>query len=144
MHTLKLIALSCSLSLPALSHAAPHDTVQTQENLCSAYSQAGMRDCLAQKVAESQVALQRAEEAVGHSLTQWDEDGKYINVAKAKLVASDREFPRYRDTECEFSASLSGGGAGNAHEMGRLACVAVLNNRRAEQLRNAVANLPLR
>ena len=81
---------------------------------------------------------------MGHSLTQWDEDSKYINVAKAKPVASNREFPRYRDTECEFSASLSGGGAGNAHEMGRLACVAVLNNRRAEQLRNAVANLPLR
>ncbi|WP_232444384.1 lysozyme inhibitor LprI family protein [Burkholderia ubonensis] len=51
---------------------------------------------------------------------------------------------KYREAQCEFSASLSGGGAGNAHEMGRLACIAELNTRRVEQLRNAVSGLPLK
>ncbi|WP_230961952.1 lysozyme inhibitor LprI family protein [Burkholderia anthina] len=58
------------------------------------------------------------------------------------LAASNKEFAKYRAAQCEFSASLSGGGAGNAHEMGRLACVAALNGARVEQLRNAVSELP--
>lgn len=65
MHAITLIIVSCALLLSTLAHAAPRDAAQNEENLyeeCSAYSQAGMRDCLAQKAAESQVALQRVEE----------------------------------------------------------------------------------
>jgi len=39
---------------------------------------------------------------------------------------------------------LSGGAAGNAREMGKLACQAELNQRRARQLRDAVAELPFK
>ncbi|EEA01362.1 conserved hypothetical protein [Burkholderia sp. H160] len=80
---------------------------------------------------------------MAHTLSKWDEDNEYVNQAKAKLVALDRKFAEYRETQCEFAASLSGGGAGNAHEMGRLACVSELNNWRAEQLRDAASDLPL-
>jgi|SRR5579863_1083600 len=147
MHTIKRIALSLALSLPSLTYAAPHGAVQTEKDLyeeCGAYSQEGMRDCLAIKAAESQVVLKKTEETIGASLAKWDEDNKYVSLAKARLIASNKAFPKYREAQCEFSASLSGGGAGNAHEMGRLACVTELNSRRAEQLRNAVANLPLK
>jgi uncharacterized protein YecT (DUF1311 family) len=147
MHTIKLIVLSLALSFPSLTYAVPHGAVQTEKDLyeeCGAYSQEGMRDCLAKKAAESQVVLKKTEEMIGVSLAKWDEDNKYVSLAKARLIASNRAFPKYREAQCEFSASLSGGGAGNAHEMGRLACVTELNSRRAEQLRNAVANLPLK
>ncbi|WP_313620356.1 hypothetical protein [Achromobacter sp.] len=39
---------------------------------------------------------------------------------------------------------MSGGAAGNAREMGKLACQAELNQRRARQLRDAVAELPFK
>lgn len=147
MRTIRLIAF-CSIVLsPLLANATPGSAVQTERDLyeeCSAYSQAGMRDCLAKKAKNSQEALRQAEEEAASLLSKWDEDGQYANRAKAKLAASNKEFAKYRETQCGFTASLSGGGAGNAHEMGRLACVAELNNRRAEQLRNAVSDLPLK
>jgi len=131
--------------LPAI--AAPIDVVLSERALreeCSAASQAEMRDCLIKKVDESQKALRQTEDNVASVFSKWDEDNKYISLAKTKLAASGREFAQYRDAQCDFSASLSGGGAGNAHEMKRLACVAELNSTRAEQLRNAIANLPIK
>jgi uncharacterized protein YecT (DUF1311 family) len=102
-----------------------------------------MRDCLAEKAEASQKALRRAEEKMAGTLSKWDEDDKYVNQGREKLVASNRKFAEYRKTQCEFAASLSRGGAGNAHELGRLACVSELNNRRAEQLRDAASDWPL-
>ena len=145
--TLSGFGLGLALGLPVLALAASMTTVPDERALreeCSAFSQAGMRDCLAEKAKESQKALRQAEEKVTGSLTKWDEDDKYIKQAKAKLAASNKKFAEYRDAQCGFSASLSGGGAGNSHEIGRLACVAELNNRRAEQLHNAMSDLPLK
>ena len=147
MRTIKQAGLGLMLSLPLLSSAALGHAVQTEKELyeeCSAYSQAGMKDCLAKKAGDSQRSLMQAEGDVLAVLKKWDEDNKYVHASKGKLAGSTKEFSRYRDAQCEFSASLSGGGAGNAHEMGRLACLAELNSRRAEQLRNAVSDLPLK
>lgn len=103
-----------------------------------------MRDCLAEKAENSQKALRQAEEKMADTLSKWDEDNRYVGEAKKKLVASNKKFAEYRETQCELSASLSGGGAGNAHEVRRLACVSELNNRRAKQLRDAASDLPLK
>jgi hypothetical protein len=111
---------------------------------CSAFSQSGMRGCLEKKAENSQKALRQAEEMVADTLSKWDEDKKYINQAKVKLTASNKDFAKYRKAHCDFLASLSGGGAGNASEIGRLACVTELNDRRAGQLRDAVSDLPLK
>jgi Lysozyme inhibitor LprI len=127
--------------------AASTDFVLSEHALreeCSAFSQAGIRDCLAKKADVSQKILRQAENYMVSALSKWDEDGEYISLAKAKIAASSKDFVRYRNAQCEFSASLSGGGAGNAYEIGRLACVAELNGRRAEQLRNAAANLTMK
>ncbi|MDR0777090.1 MAG: DUF1311 domain-containing protein [Azonexus sp.] len=147
MRAITLIGFGLAICLPALAFAASTAPVLGERALreeCSAFSQAGMRDCLAKKVQDSQRVLQQTEEKAASILSKWDEDDKYVNQAKAKLAASNKEFSKYRDTQCGFSASLSGGGAGNSHEMMRLACVAELNNRRAEQLRDAVSVLPLK
>jgi uncharacterized protein YecT (DUF1311 family) len=147
MRTMKLIGFCLAACLPALALATSTASVLDARALreeCSAFSQAGMRECLARKAENGRKALTQAEEKAAGILSKWDEDKKYVIQAKAKLAASNKEFAKYRETQCEFSASLSGGGAGNAHEMGRLACVAELNNRRVEQLRNAVSDLPLR
>jgi len=101
-----------------------------------------MRDCLAKKAHESEQALKQAEKDVSAVLSKWDEDTKYINFAKKKFAASEKAFAKYREEQCAFAASLGGGAIGNTLDMGRLACVAELNSRRAEQLRNAVTDLP--
>ncbi|WP_080407968.1 lysozyme inhibitor LprI family protein [Burkholderia ubonensis] len=147
MHAIRWVGLGLMLSLPLLSIAAPGNIVKSEKDLyeeCGAYSQAGMKDCLVRKVDESRVSLKKAEMDVIAVIKKWDEDNKYIRASQATLAASNKEFVKYREAQCEFSASLSGGGAGNAHEMGRLACIAELNTRRVEQLRNAVSGLPLK
>ena len=147
MRTITVIGFALAVCLPQLANAGSTDVAPDEYALreeCSAFSQAGMRDCLTKKVAESQKTLMRAEERVVSTLSNWDEDKKYIDEAKAKFAISSNEFTLYREAQCEFSASLSGGAAGNAHEISRLACVAGLNSRRAELLRHAIANLPVR
>jgi len=108
---------------------------------CSEFSQAGMRDCLAKKADESQQTLTRAEYDAVSALKKWEEDDRYVRMAKANLAASNRTFVQYRTAQCKFSASLSGGGAGDSHEIRRLACVAELNGNRAEQLHDAASAL---
>ena len=146
MRTLKLMGSCLAAFVPAWALAA--STASAGERAlreeCSATSQSEMRDCLAKRAERSQRALRQAEENVAGTLSKWDEDSRYVSHAKARLAASHREFSKYREAQCDFSASLSGGGAGNAHELRRLACVSELNDRRAEQLRDAVSDLPLK
>lgn len=147
MRTMKLIGFCLAASLPALALATSTNSVPDERALreeCSAFSQAGMRDCLAQKAKDGQEALRQAEEMVAGMISKWDEDQKYLDIAKARFVASKKTFVKYRETQCAFASSLGGGAIGNALEMQRLACVAELNNRRAAQLRSAVSDLPLK
>lgn len=132
MRVMKLIGFCLAAYLPASVFAAPTASVLGERALreeCSAFSQAQMRDCLAQKAENSQKALRQAEEKVASRLSKWDEDNKYVNQAKVKVTASNKDFAKYRDAQCAFLTSLSGGGVGNAHEMRRLACISELNNK---------------
>ncbi|HEY2020468.1 lysozyme inhibitor LprI family protein [Paraburkholderia sp.] len=147
MLTIRRICFGVSVCWPAIvlaASTAPTTGEQALRNECSAFSQAGIRDCLEEKVENSQKVLSQAEQKMVGTLSKWDEDNRYIRQANAKLVASNKKFAEYRATQCEFSASLSGGAAGDAREIRRLACVAELNNRRAEQLANAASELPLK
>jgi len=147
MLTIKPICFVAAVCLPAIvlaASAAPATGERALLEECSAFSQAGMRECLEEKVENSQKALSQAEQKMVGTLSKWDEDNRYTRQAKANLVASNKKFAEYRETQCEFSASLSGGAPGNAHDIRRLACVSELNNRRAEQLGNAASNLPLK
>lgn len=135
------------LALAPLTDTMAADGVQTEQELyatCSADSQAGMRDCLARAAEGSGKALAAAQREATAALDKWDEETRYVDQTKARLAASNRAFAEYRSAQCEWSASLSGGAAGNAHDMGKLACVAELNHRRARQLREAVEDLPLK
>ena len=111
---------------------------------CSAQSQAGMRDCLAQHAQTSATKLSQAQAQAHHQIDQWDEDIKYRAQAKALLDAAHRSFIQYRNAHCAFSASLGGGAIGNALEMRRLACQAQLNHQRAQDLVNNTAELPVK
>jgi len=147
MPTMKLIGFCLAACLPVSALAgstAPALAERALREECSAFSQAGMRDCLAKKAKDSQKALRQAEEKVVNALSSWDEDQKYIDLAKVKFAASNKDFAKYRDAQCAFASSLGGGAIGNPLDMRSLACVAELNNRRAEQLRDAVSDLPLK
>ncbi|HHL4083918.1 MULTISPECIES: lysozyme inhibitor LprI family protein [Burkholderia] len=142
----KIALLVAAAFSPLISMAAPNAPVQSERELrgeCS-YEITGVRECLQRKQEASEVELKRAEEKVRVAFAKWDEDVKYVNLAKIRLAASKKAFIKYRKAQCAFASSLGGGAIGNALEMQRLACVAELNNRRAAQLRDAVSDLPLK
>lgn len=146
MHALITITFLLALFTPILANQTGTDPVQDERAArveCS-YSTSGMRDCLAAKATASEAALKQAEDTVRSALAKWDEDAKYISLAKARLESSGKAFAKYREAHCAFAASLGGGGIGNALEMGRLACVFELNTKRAEQLKSAGSDLPMK
>jgi hypothetical protein len=147
MNCLKFIGSCLVALLPITTLATSTTTILDEQTLreeCSAFSQAGMRECLEKEVVKSQKALQKAEQKALNTLSKWDEKPKYISLAKANLIAANQDFARYRDTQCKFASSLGGAAAGNALEIQRLACVTELNNRRANQLHNATSDLHLK
>jgi uncharacterized protein YecT (DUF1311 family) len=147
MRKMMLICFGLVFSTHAFAGTAADDSILSEYALreeCSAYSESGMRDCLATKARESQKTLEQAEKQVNIRLSRWDQEAQYIKLAKAKLVASGRAFSKYREEQCAFAASLGGSAIGNALEIRRLACAAELNNRRAKQLCDAVSDLPLK
>ena len=141
MRISNLIVLAGALALADFSGkvwATELESEQAALEECGAYSQAGMRECLAKKSDESHAALKRAEEQAIAGLSKWDEDAKFIARAKEKLRASSK----YRDAQCAFATSLGGGAIGNALEMRRLSCLIGLNIERAKQLTNDASTLP--
>ena len=133
-----------ALLLHCSSAAEPVLTQRALREECGALSQAGMRDCFTTKANESEASLRQAEADAVRALSNWDEDEQYVEHAKTELAAAGRAFAQYRQMQCNFFSSLTGGAAGNGREIRRLACVAELNNQRAEQLRQAVTGLPAR
>ncbi|WP_313620354.1 hypothetical protein [Achromobacter sp.] len=75
--------------------AVAADAELTEQELYELYSwnsQAGMRNCLADKAEESVKILGAAEKEAAEALGKWDEDRKYVDQAKARLVASNKAF----------------------------------------------------
>lgn len=147
MRPIVWIALGLAAFVPHVLLAASAGAVPSERELreeCSAFPEAGMRDCLAKKFDESQRLLRQAEREAASALSGWDEDQKYVAVAKLKLAHSNSAFAKYRQAQCDFLSSLNGGGVGNAQALRRLACLAELDNLRAVQLRDAISGLPPR
>lgn len=145
MRIVNLVVLVGSMAVPGLTNEVWADELQNARSVleeCSAYSQAGMRDCLANKSRESAKELRQAEDKAIGTLSKWDEDAKYIALAKARLKASNKEYEQYRETYCAFASSLGGGAIGNALEIRRLACLFELNTSRALQLQTLLSPLP--
>ncbi|KND59259.1 hypothetical protein BVER_01122 [Candidatus Burkholderia verschuerenii] len=111
---------------------------------CAASSQAAMKQCLEKRVGDSENKLREAEDAASTTLSRWDEDPPYVRKAISTLDESKQTYLEYRKSQCEFAASLSGGAASNAREFRRLACIAAMNDRRAETLRNAISDVSLK
>ncbi|ALK98129.1 hypothetical protein AB595_17875 [Massilia sp. WF1] len=135
--------LAVTLLIPLASTAAPASQ-QNALDECGANSQAGMRECLGRKAIDSQTLLKRAEGNAIAALGQWDEDAKYVTLAKKKLDTSGKAFEQYREAQCALASSLGGGAVTSALELRRLACVIALNNERAASLASSVTDLPRR
>ena len=142
MRMSNVIFLLGSLTLPNFFNNVWADELQRESTECGAYSQAGMRECLAKKSNESQAALERAEGQAVAALSKWDEDEKFIKLAKAKLIASSKAYKRYRDAQCAFATSLGGGAIGNALELRRLSCRIELDIGRTTELNTELSALP--
>lgn len=145
MRISNLIVLACGLGLSQFSNGVWAAELQNERAAleeCGAYSEAGMRECLAKKAHQSAMVLRRAEEQALAALSKWDEDAKFINVAKEKLRVSNKAYTQYRDAQCAFAASLGGGAIGNALELRRLSCLVGLNNGRTKQINADSSELP--
>ena len=140
------IAMLLACALPALQARAAEAPAPPAGVLdeCSAFSQAGMRDCLAQKLAESSAALKQAEGEFADALAKWDEDAKYIKLASASFKTANAAFRKYSESQCALKSALGGGAAGNALALRRLACAVELNAARIDDLKRTAASLPAR
>jgi uncharacterized protein YecT (DUF1311 family) len=145
MQILDRILLAGAFALPGLSGGVWAAELQSERaalEQCGAYSEAGMRECLAKKSHESATSLKLAEEQAIAALSKWDEDAKYVNLAREKLRASSKAYEQYRDAQCAFASALGGGAIGNALELRRLSCLVGLNTGRVKQLNTDLAALP--
>jgi hypothetical protein len=140
MHAIKFVVPCLALAFGS-AYASGERALR---EACGEFSQAGMRDCLVGKVDESRKVLKVAEAEASGRIAGWDEDPKYVNLAKVRLAASAKAFTAYRKEQCAFAAALGGGAIGNALEIRRLACEAELNHWRADQLQRALIDLPLK
>jgi hypothetical protein len=122
-------ALVLGLAVWSLAGFAAADTSD-----CAALSShAESRACLSKKAYASSVALQDAEEELAKAITHWDEDPYWKSKSANALRTSNQDFYRYRESYCDFSASLAAGGNG-AGDM-RLECIMELNRQRLDMLR---------
>ncbi|NHZ43952.1 lysozyme inhibitor LprI family protein [Massilia aquatica] len=101
---------------------------------CNQFSQFYIRECLKKLATGSAAVLKQAEARAAATIAGWDESPTYIKEAGLKLRAANASFVRDRQVQCAFASALTGGGAGNSHEIKRLACVADMNARRTFQL----------
>jgi len=103
---------------------------------CGIFSQAEMRECLAEKAKESHQTLEQIEEeGYAPALVV---DPEYLGEIGGRLRIANQAFYLYRDAYCAFDASL-GGRTGMSMVYPR--CIAVQNNKRAEDLDKIARNL---
>lgn len=98
------------------------------------FSMVDVRKCLEIKLQVSESSLKESEQAMRLALNAWDEETRYIKQAQTRLDKAEKSFIVFRKSHCEFAYSLGGGAIGNALDMERIACMAELNNTRAQQL----------
>ena len=104
----------------------------------------GINVCLSAKVHESETRLRAAHDYAYKQIALWDEYPKYKQLARTRLRTADMAYAKYREAHCAFAASIGGGVLGYALETRRLACVAALNDRRAESLQSFTVGLEKR
>ncbi len=95
-------------------------------------SHAAARACLEKQARQSALSVTRAEALVRSSLEKWDQEPAIRSRSLSAFETSVSQFIHYRETQCEFHASLAAGG--NAAGDRRLLCEIELNNRRAAEL----------
>lgn len=139
-----LSLLMAFLTAGSADAAEVEDQAAIRASCSASGSQADMHACLQERARRSAEELRRVERQARQALEKWDEDLKYLTLARMRFNASAAEFQRYRKTHCGFMASLAGGAAGNSSELMRLACLIELDDRRAAQLESASAALPVK
>jgi uncharacterized protein YecT (DUF1311 family) len=131
-----VMLISCILvAVPA---SAQRDTL-AQEQCFKVASHAEARACLEAQSKQSDLALKKAESSLRSALAQWDQETQYKSRSTAQVERAAATFQRYRESQCEFQASLAAGGNGSGDR--RLLCHIELNRRRVAELQAAQASL---
>lgn len=88
-------------------------------------SHADERACWIKAARESEIRVHTAQEAQRKRIKSRAEDTEYIDRTLALFNESAKQFVRYRQSQCEFEASVAAGGNG-AGDM-RLSCQIALD-----------------
>jgi len=140
MRTIRGIVISWVVFFPHSIVLANPDRVFLDEKAlydeCGIFSQAEMRECLAEKAKESHQILEQLEEERYASPSPVDPE--YLSESGGKRSVANQAFYLYRDAYCAFDASLGGRTGMTIVYPG---CIAVQNNKRAEHLDKIVRNL---
>jgi uncharacterized protein YecT (DUF1311 family) len=135
------------LSAPLQAFAEQESGILSESDLRGKCSenfgpQVAIRRCVEEAATTSEKTLKQAEDYALASLSGWETDKEYIDLAKTRLIAAGKTFEQFRADQCSFAASLGASAIGAALEMRRNACIAELNLRRAKQLRDFMDTLP--
>jgi len=121
------LLLAAALALAGSFAAAPAMAQQAQADCATEHSTLAMRACYARASATADAELNRTYRALVASL----DAGR-----RAKLLAAQRAWLRYRDSHCAFMASESEGGT--LEPVQRAACVLETTRTRTRELRSAL------
>lgn len=119
------LAMSLRSALFALVTCWPAATLAAQ--ICGdAPDHASERACWIKAVKDSSARVHAAQELQRRRIEQWDQDPPYRARTLALFNAAADGFARFRQTQCEYEASVAAGGNG-AGDM-RLRCRIALDN----------------
>ena len=121
------------------SISSDHSVISVIDDCWKGHDHSGMSACVEARANEAQASLGEAERAARDAIHASADEApgfpEYRRDAKARLHLASNAFSKYVASECSYEASLAL--KGNGSEDVRLACVAVLNEERAQLIRAA-------
>lgn len=135
MTPMKVIAFVILIMLVAIWPVRAED--------CGKYADhVGYRECLERTAKHSEAKLVRAEKQLRQRIMLWDAESSNLQRTLRHFDQDLAAYRRYRESHCEFKASLAAGGNG-ASGM-RLSCRIELDGQRLVMLREIIGTLNLR
>lgn len=130
---IRVIALGALFSLAGLASAAPDCGGRSSTH-------ASERACWIKAAQKSKARVDSAQEALRKRIKGWDEDAEFIERSLVLFNESTKRFSRYRQSQCDFEASVSAGGNG-ADDM-RLSCQIALDEAYLRSLHEQSTSFP--
>lgn len=125
--------------LLASSFASAQRSTVAAKQCYKLLSQVDARTCLEAKSKESASEVKKVEASLHSALEKWDTESEFKNLSITQLDESKLKYLDYRESQCEFQASLAAGG--NAASDRRFLCYINLDENRLIELQATLKSL---